>query len=282
MNQKGFSTLEALAGQFSEYIGFVVSARDAAVVNDFYEEIKDACGKNKIAFHNKSTESLPEVDYKIAIGWRWLIPGKEKLIVLHDSILPKYRGFTPLVNALIKGEKEIGVTAIWAAADFDAGEIIFQEKINISYPIKIQEAIEMVSALYQKICINIFKAVKANQPLASVPQEESKATFSIWRDAEDYRIDWRESATTIKRFIDALGFPYSGAQSLIENDQLIYIDCASVMDDINLEHRHIGKVIRLINGNPVVICGKGLLLIEKMRCNDGSGFNLKKLRVRFK
>ena len=93
--------------------------------------------------------ALPAVDYQLAIGWRWLISGTENLIVLHDSLLPKYRGFAPLVNSLINGEQEIGVTAIWAGPEFDAGEIIFQEKAGICYPIKIQEAIEIVSGLYR-------------------------------------------------------------------------------------------------------------------------------------
>ena len=49
----------------------------------------------------------------IAIGWRRLISGIEgRLIVLRDSLLPKYRGFAPTVAQLLAGESEIGVTAL--------------------------------------------------------------------------------------------------------------------------------------------------------------------------
>ena len=48
----------------------------------------------------------------IAIGWRRLISGIEgRLIVLHVSLLPKYREFAPTVAQLLAGESEIGVTA---------------------------------------------------------------------------------------------------------------------------------------------------------------------------
>ena len=282
MNQKGFSALDALVDHFSEYIGFVVAAKDAAVINDFYADIRDICVNHKISFYDRTVVALPAVDYQLAIGWRWLISRTENLIVLHDSLLPKYRGFAPLVNSLINGEQEIGVTAIWAGPEFDAGEIIFQEKARICYPIKIQEAIEIVSGLYRKICIAIFNSIRANQPLVSFPQIEDDATYSLWRDEEDYRIDWSQSSKAIKRFIDAVAFPYQGAQSLLEGNQKVFIDEATIMEDIKLELRHPGKVIKLIGGNPVVVCGEGLLQISKMRCKDGTEFRLQKLRVRFK
>ena len=53
----------------------------------------------------------------IAAGWRWLLPSTEKLIVLHDSLLPRYRGFNPLVSQLIDKEERLGVTAVLLAID---------------------------------------------------------------------------------------------------------------------------------------------------------------------
>ena len=79
----------------------------------------------------------------MAVSWRWMIKHpKNKLIVFHDSILPKYRGFAPLVNMLINGEKEIGVSAIFGADEYDS-EII-SEKTTISYPIKIQKPFRLI------------------------------------------------------------------------------------------------------------------------------------------
>ena len=85
----------------------------------------------------------------IVAGWRWLLPSTEKLIVLHDSLLPRYRGFNPLVSQLIDKEERLGVTAFFASDRYDCGDIINQPSIKVSYPLKINEAIERVCNCYQ-------------------------------------------------------------------------------------------------------------------------------------
>ena len=124
MNQKGYFVLKSLIDkQLVNKIGFVVSSSDKGVAEDFYFPIKKLCIDNLIPFAERKHDA-PFTDFKIAIGWRWLIDHNENLIVLHDSLLPKYRGFAPLVIALINGEKEIGATELWAENDFDQGDII--------------------------------------------------------------------------------------------------------------------------------------------------------------
>jgi methionyl-tRNA formyltransferase len=57
------------------------------------------------------------------------------LVVFHDSILPQYRGFNPLVSALINGDSRVGVTAM-GTDEFDKGDIIGQRTIAINIPSK--------------------------------------------------------------------------------------------------------------------------------------------------
>ncbi|MGB6370556.1 MAG: methionyl-tRNA formyltransferase [Atribacterota bacterium] len=52
-------------------------------------------------------------------------------INIHGSLLPKYRGAAPINRAIINGEKETGITFMFMKEKVDAGEIIFQEKIDI-------------------------------------------------------------------------------------------------------------------------------------------------------
>jgi methionyl-tRNA formyltransferase len=285
MNQKGLSILKTLldSGYLNE-IGYVVSSKDKGLMDDSYSDIIQLCEKNGIAYcnRNRNLEELPSVEYKLAIGWRWLIKEHENLIVLHDSILPRYRGFAPLVNSLINGEQEIGVTALWANKEYDKGDIIAQRKIQISYPQKIHEAIQRVSGLYNDIVLEIFKAIRIKEPLVSEPQEEAKASYSIWRNEDDYTVDWTQSSENIQRFVDAVGFPYKGAQSETTDGELIYIDEVSVLKDLPLELRHPGKVIKFNEGKPVVICGQGLIQLDKIRGYDGEEIQLTKFRTRFK
>ena len=48
-------------------------------------------------------------------------------------------------------------------------------------------------------------------------QNEKEASYSLWRDEEDYFINWSLGAKTIERTINATGFPYSGARTNMEN-----------------------------------------------------------------
>lgn len=196
----------------------------------------------------------------MAIGWRWLINNGARVIVLHDSLLPRYRGFAPLVNSLINGETKIGVTALFASEKgYDAGAIISQRSIDIIPPLAIDTAIKLVGKLYSEQLVSIV----SSDELRSMPQDESQATYSPWRDENDYWIDWAQSAEKTHRTILALGYPYKGAKTHL-NGNVVTLGSAEVVQDVVVEDRasHVGKVLFTQCDLPVVICGTGLLRVN--------------------
>lgn len=283
MNQKGYTVLKSFLKFFdSKNIEYVVSAEDKNIKKDYYSEIKDLCRKSNVNFYDRK-DKIPNFDgYKFAIGWRWIIQNNKNLIVFHDSILPKYRGFAPLVNSLINGEEQIGVTALFASEDYDKGDIIAQEKIIITYPIKIKEAISLITPLYSKLVNEIFEKIKRNEKIPRRKQNEYEATYSLWRDEKDYKINWNDSAKKIKRLIDAVGFPYNGAYTFL-NGKKIIVNEVELIDDLKIENRDAGKVIFFKAGYPAVVCGQGILLIKDASYieNNESILPLKKFRSRF-
>ncbi|SDD19249.1 methionyl-tRNA formyltransferase [Halanaerobium congolense] len=284
MNKKGYSVLKALLdNKFTNYIEYIVGAKDENVQKDYFKDIKELCLYNDIEFYERTIDEIPKFDgYKIAIGWRWIISDSVKLIVFHDSLLPKYRGFAPLVNMLINGEKEIGVTSLFAEKSYDTGDIIHQISKKITYPIKIEEAIDEVSGLYDKLAIKISDEIVNDHKLPRRKQEEDKASYSLWRDYDDYFIDWNNSSEKIKRKVDAVGFPYKGAKAFL-NDKEITINSCETVSDLNIENRDIGKVIFKEEDRPVVVCGKGLLKIIEAQFSETnqSIFPIEKFRSRF-
>lgn len=282
MTEKGLEVLRAFVANVGhEHIAFVVGERDASVENDYYDSILALCKKYNIKFCKRTLRELPDVDYAFAISWRWMIKDNARLIVLHDSLLPKYRGFSPLPTALINGEKYVGVTAILADKEFDTGEIVGQRKIKIHYPVKIQHVIELISKEYGKLVVDITTGIIACKKLPRRKQNERAATYSLWRDQDDYRINWSKESSDIKRFVDAVGYPYAGAKSLLDGNMVTIME-ATVEPDVEIADRVVGKVIFVRNGFPVIVCGKGLLKITKL--NDDKGENLlplKKFRSRF-
>lgn len=286
MGEKGLNTLMFLTKQeYSHHINKIIISQDKNVKEDYYQEIINHCKHNNIPFFDRKDEFEVTTNYSLAISWRWLIKLNEpqKLIVLHDSLLPKLRGFNPLVTALINGHKEIGVTAIFASEQYDIGDIVGCEKTTIKYPIKIKEAIESISISYSKLCYSILEKISNNIEIIGFAQDAKEATYSLWRDDDDYKINWEDEASKIVRFINAVGTPYLGAKTKM-NENTIIIEDAEVYPDVTIENRQAGKVIFVIEGKPIIVCGKGLLKINKAYelSNSKSILPITKFRSRFK
>lgn len=287
MGEKGLRVLEGLVqNNFTPLIEAVVVGRDKKVLDDYADAIIDLGQQNKVDVYERWQAILPVTGYAMAIAWRWIIDcDKEstRLITFHDSILPEYRGFAPLVNQLINGEKELGVTAFFAAEEFDRGAVIAISKISITYPIKIREAITKISGCYCELALSIFNKIADSQKLSANPQDESRATYSLWRDETDYRIDWNRSAAYIQRFIHAVGFPYLGASSMIGSRKIRVME-AALADDVKIINRDVGKVLFMKDGRPTVVCGSGLIQITEAHFDDDgtSVLPLSRFRIRFK
>lgn len=285
MSEKGLRTLEAILEEFEPTIvDFVVIGTDKNVTKDYSEDIQSLCSQNGIQTYGRSEVYEVNSEIILAVSWRWLIPLPEtgRLITMHDSLLPKYRGFSPLVNQLINREPYIGVTAIFSNDEYDKGDIIEQVKVEVQYPIKIQEAIAMVSKLYGSLAKEVVRKTLKEDALETRKQDENKATYSLWRDEEDYWIDWNKNSEDILTLVDAVGFPFKGAKTRMM-EKVIRIDEVQIVPDVNIENRDVGKVIFVQDGFPVVVCGKGLLKLTKAKfdSNNNSVFPLTKFRIRF-
>lgn len=282
---KGYNVIKAIHEKRSEDYLICTIGRDVGIDDDFSAELEAYCIKNYIKYTFRSDEDSEDVfDFAIAVGWKWIINNvaENKLVVIHDSLLPKYRGFAPLVNALLKKESEVGVTALLGVDKYDRGRILLQKKMRVLYPTTISNELKRMSELYVELAFELID-ILSNSPLSSLgeEQDEKGATYSLWLDEQDYRINWLDSASNIAHFIACVGNPYRGATALLNGNPIRIIN-AKALDDVEIENRHIGKVIFVENNQPVVVCGEGLLLIENALDLDGASIlPLKFFRSRF-
>lgn len=284
LGKKGLCVLEGFSLSDARYITKVIIGKDKGVVNDYSDELEQKCIENKIEYTISNSLKTFSTPYALAIGWRQLInyTQDQKLIVFHDSILPRLRGFNPLVTALINGDTEIGVTALFASKEYDKGDIIGCEKSTIQYPIKIEKAINIVANNYTNLANRIVTDIIKGKSLEAKTQNEEEATYSLWRDQEDYSINWDDDAKKIERHVNAVGFPYMGATTMFNKSIITIVDCIA-LNDVVIENRAIGKVIFKEKNNPIVVCGKGLLKILKAVDADNKPIDFsKKFRFRFK
>ncbi len=286
MTYKGFRTLETIIEKdFCDLIDFVVIGTDKNTLNDYSLETQNLCVRHNIKHYFKNNDYEVNSVYVLTVSWRWMIRNlNSQVIVLHESPLPKYRGFAPLVNQLINNEAQVGVTALFGTEEYDRGPIIGQELMNIEYPIKIETAIDRISELYGVLVEKIFRQLRVEGKITTNKEQvEEEATYSLWRDEEDYKIDWHKDSLYIKRFVDSVGFPYLGASSIINGTQ-VRIHDVELIDDVFIENRTPGKVIFVKNSKPVIVCGKGLIRILKANYSNTneSLLPLKSFRLRIK
>jgi len=158
---------------------------------------------------------------------------------------------------------------LFASSEYDKGDIIAQNSFEINYPMKISEAIGKIEPLYFELVDEIYSKIQNDYELKATKQDESKATYSLWLDDEDYYIDWSWSAEKIKRFVDAVGYPYDNAKAYLNGEVVKFID-VEIVEDVEVENRerHIGKVIFIKDGIPVIVCSDGLLELKDIRDKD--------------
>ena len=276
---KGLAAFKAIIDN-SFFVSSVAVMPDLGVLNDPFEELKNLAISNGIPLN--PTGSKMSAPNALAVGWKKLITANyENLYVIHDSLLPKYRGWNPLVSALQNRDSSTGVSLIRADDQMDHGPIIKQVQIPLNYPIRVREAMLLVEKEIFNLTLDLFKSLET-KTVKYTNQDERSATFSIWRDEDDYKIDWNMSAERICNFIDSVSFPYQSALSFIK-DMRIRIAKAEVVEDIKVINRVPGKTWRLDGEFPIVLCGEGSIKILEMYLDGGyeQKLTLQSVRSRF-
>jgi len=275
---KAALVLESLPSRLQPSI--VYYYRSSGEQSSAHERLVGAAGTRGLEVNPRALPKFGEHDFVMSIGWQYLIEGASGLVVLHDSLLPRFRGFAPTVTALLCGETRLGVTAIRAVSEVDAGPILSQHAVEIAPPISIQHAFERLAECYVS-CITDVLEMRDSGRSVERSQNHSAASYSIWRDDLDFFVDWRQSADNIHSHILAVGYPYQGAMSRLDAIE-VRIDTAEVIRDVGFEIRQPGKIWKLNSSTSAdVVCGEGMLRVEVSDPLNRDRPLLNRLRVRF-
>ena len=110
---------------------------------------------------------------------------------MHDSLLPAYAGFSPLIWALINGEKEVGVTAHMMDAELDAGDIVLQRSVPVGPRDTTTDLFHKTLDLFGPITVDESSTLIASGRTDWTPQDRSKASFFHKRSdrGQPHRLD---------------------------------------------------------------------------------------------
>lgn len=267
----GFNTLVSL----QDYeIGFVFT-------DNLSNSIIAFCKKNNIPIFIGNPRKEPQkvnqfikdkpVEYIFSINYIFIIEdnlikhsGKYS-INLHGSLLPKYRGRTPHVWAIINGEEMTGVTAHLMVPDCDAGDIVIQTVVPIDRNDTGNNILERFNRLYPEIILEIIYKDQKNN-LQFIKQDESKATYFGKRTPDDGMIDWNWQKERIFNWVRAQADPYPGAFSTFGEERVI-IDKISFSDVGFKSDTPNGQILEI---SPIVLVKtpNGVVALDKIRENQ--------------
>lgn len=161
-----------------------------------------------------------KADLQIVVAFRmlpevvWNMPPKGTFN-LHASLLPNFRGAAPINWAIIKGEKETGLTTFFLKHEIDTGSIIFQEKEPINAEDNIGTLYERLMNKGARLVLRTTEAIENNNIL-TLPQNEALAIHhapKIFKGTCE--IDWEKPAADIHNLIRGLS-PYPGAWTILD------------------------------------------------------------------
>lgn len=137
------------------------------------------------------------------------------IINIHPSLLPKYRGTTPIETALLNGDKETGVSVMRLAKAMDAGAILAQEHVNITPETTKQDLYESLAQAGANALADVLPGVVAKNASESA-QDEAQATFTVQltKDLSQLQPTLKTAQTLSNEVRAYAGFPKSKLELL--------------------------------------------------------------------
>lgn len=186
-------------------------------------------------------------------------------INVHASLLPKFRGPSPIQNALLLGEKETGITIMLMDENVDTGEILTQEKIKVG-------ANDTFEVLHDKLATQGAELLAKTLPLwigrkiEPITQDNEKATLCQLIERNDGHIIWEDEARNIYNKYRALHH-WPGIFTFWRNEEILLrlkLLEISINEKISPTENHPGKVFKSEN-NVCIATLKGAIVIKEIQ-----------------
>lgn len=168
---------------------------------------------------------LGNIDLVIVAAYGKIIPKSildtlpAKFINVHPSLLPKYRGPSPIAGTILSGDKKTGVTIMLMDKKMDHGPVLAVQELGITNS-KLTTP-ELTKILAEQGADLLMETIPKyiNGEIKPKEQEHDKATYTKLIKREDGRIDWKKSAQYIERQLRAFT-PWPGIYTYFNNKRL--------------------------------------------------------------
>ena len=186
---------------------------------------------------------------------------KYGFINVHASLLPKYRGAAPIQYAIIKGERESGVTIMQMDIGMDTGAMLDKVVVPIGENTTMGELHDALKTKGAELLLKVIDKIEAGTIVAE-PQNNDEATYATLLDRSMERIDWSKSAQEVHNLIRGFN-PAPSTFTSLPNGKNLKIWC-SMLTDKNSDEVP-GTVIEVSKRSFFVACGSGVVEITEVQ-----------------
>lgn len=206
-------------------------------------------------------------DLMVVIAYGLILPKpileipKFGCINVHASILPRWRGASPIQHAILHGDKKTGVTIMQMDVGMDTGDYYEIETISIAANDNAKTLHDKLAKLAVKPLIQTINNFKMHNKLIATKQDESLVTYAPKIHKDSAVIDWREPALNIEHKVRAFN-PWPLACTTINENRFQILDAETIQAHTNSQP---GEIISISKQGIKVTTGENALLIKSIK-----------------
>lgn len=204
-----------------------------------------------------------KIDAAVVVAYGMILPQEvleyfaKGMINVHASLLPLYRGPSPIEAAILGGDSHTGVTLMQLEAQMDTGDVYTQKKISLNGDETRPKLYDQLSRIGAELLVECIDKIVAGEILPH-PQDDAKATYTKLIQKSDGIIDWSLPAAVIERTIRAyLGWP--GSRTTLMGKDVV-ITSTRIVDSKG----EMGASEPNEAGELLVYCNKDAIIIETL------------------
>ena len=186
-------------------------------------------------------------------------------INVHASLLPKYRGASPIQWAVIDGCEYSGVTTMKMDEGLDTGDILMVEKVKLDAKETGGSLFDRLSDVGAHLLVKTLEGLEAGT-ITPVKQDDSESTYVKMLHKSFGKMDFNKSAAELERLIRGLN-PWPSAFTYIDGKILKIwdADVADNISEVQTEEVKPGQVVMVGKNTFTIACGQGYLVVNEVQ-----------------
>ncbi len=182
---------------------------------------------------------------------------------IHASLLPRYRGASPIQNVILNGEEKTGVTIMQMNAGLDTGDMLYKKEIDIDRKDTFETLHDKLMDLGGEAIVEVLPLLEEGS-LIPEPQDDALSCYASLITKEMGCIDFTKDAYSIELKVRGMN-PWPSAFTTYHGKQLKIWEAVAEEADTENGPEDCGKILQVLKDSVVIATGKGILKVYSMQ-----------------